>query len=571
MRIVGWHLVRLINEAASELVGTFVEAIRSEPESGRLLFVLEGRRRRYWLIVCTRGDRQAFFWASDKTEIPAYESYRSTEKFNRLKRCRLSQVSTPQPDRVVHLSLDRPDQPATAGEMLSLDLWITWTGAAGNIWLVQPTDGVVLETFWQTESQTKNAGFSPPTPRSLLNWQIMTFPEYERERASCRDLALSDFMQKRFWGIDSPLARMIEEEATPFSDRPDQLWREFSTALNLLRHAVDPQTAVLIVRSEEIIPVLGTVTREDHEQVPSLSAALAALDARSCEERGRVGIIAQLRGELEKRIRGLQHRIAAINRAITDGEKAAQLRRQADLLGAQRDRLRPGMSEISIEDWESGEEITIRLDPAFRPQENIDAMYRRASKVTHASQNAQSALPQLVHGLGLWEARLKYLDKPSISTEELNALCTSCGLSTSDRQPTKHQAPKRLPYREFRMGSEVVWVGRSSRDNDQLTLKVACPDDLFLHASQSGGAHVILKRESKSREFNHETIVAAAQVAAFFSKAKHSHLVPVIYTEVRHVRKPRKAPPGLVQVTKEKSVMARPLPPPGYHESGYKE
>jgi predicted ribosome quality control (RQC) complex YloA/Tae2 family protein len=82
---------------------------------------------------------------------------------------------------------------------------------------------------------------------------------------------------------------------------------------------------------------------------------------------------------------------------------------------------------------------------------------------------------------------------------------------------------------------------------------------------------VILRRESKSSAISRELIVQAAQVAAFFSKAKHSHLVPVIYTEVRHVRKPRKAPAGLVQVTKEKSMMVQPLPPPGYHGAGYKE
>jgi predicted ribosome quality control (RQC) complex YloA/Tae2 family protein len=404
-----------------------------------------------------------------------------------------------------------------------------------------------------------------------LDWQTITFPEYERERVACQDLALSEFMQRRFWGIDLPLARMIEREAGPLWGQPDQSWREFSTALNLLRSAVDPQTPVAIVRSDEIVPVVGIVAGEGDERFSSLSAALAALDARSGEETDRTDIILKLRRELEDRVRRLRHRVTQVNQVIADGAGAAQLRRQADLLGAQRHKLRPGMSEVSLEDLESGAEVTIRLDPALRPQENIDALYRRAGKALDAAQNAQDFLPSLIHELESWEARLKSLENPSISTGELDALRKTCGLPTHGGYTNKRRIPKRLPYREFRIGSDVVWVGRSGRDNDQLTARIARPDDLFLHASHSGGAHVILRRESRDRDFGHEAIIAAAQVAAFFSKAKHSHLVPVIYTEARHVRKPRKAPPGSVQVTKEKSVMVRPLPPPGYHDAVYKE
>jgi len=569
LKIVGWHLVRLVNEAASEMSGTVLESIRSEPESGRLLLVFEARRRRFWLVASARGDRQAFFWTTDKEKIPGHESYKPTEKFNRLKRCRLVQMAIPAPDRVVRLSFERPGGPSD--ELTHYDLWITWTGAAGNIWLVQPTDNIVLETFWQSEPSLQGANFSHPAPPSLLNWQTVSFPEYERARASDRERAISEFLQKRFWGIDGPLARMVESQVVAFADQPDQVWREFSTVLSSLRSAADSKTPVALVPAGDIVPVLGLLAGEERNVFSSLSAALAASDTQSGEALERTVIVARLRGELRRRIQRLQHRVRQVDIAIAEGEQVAQLRHQADLLGTQRHLLHPGMSEIVLEDWVSGAQITIQLDPGLRPQENIDALYHRVSKLTLAARNAHDTRPALVAELTLWESRLKSLESSSTGTEELEDLRRLTGLTTPKHDTQRSRPPKRLPYREFRVGNDVIWVGRSNRDNDQLTMKLARPDDLFLHAHQSGGAHVILRRESGNREHDHQSIVAAAQLAAFFSKAKHSHLVPVIYTDIRHVRKPRKAPPGLVQVTREKSIMVRPLPPPGYHESGYKE
>jgi predicted ribosome quality control (RQC) complex YloA/Tae2 family protein len=111
-----------------------------------------------------------------------------------------------------------------------------------------------------------------------------------------------------------------------------------------------------------------------------------------------------------------------------------------------------------------------------------------------------------------------------------------------------------------------VLVGKSRRDNDELTLHVARPHDLFLHADKVGGSHVIVRVPEKGREVPRDVLTVAAQAAAYFSKAKHSGMVPVIYTEVRYVTKPRKAPPGLVRVTREQSLMVEPLAPPGYHD-----
>jgi predicted ribosome quality control (RQC) complex YloA/Tae2 family protein len=107
-------------------------------------------------------------------------------------------------------------------------------------------------------------------------------------------------------------------------------------------------------------------------------------------------------------------------------------------------------------------------------------------------------------------------------------------------------------------GGWKVLVGKSNRDNDILTHKIARPSDLWFHVRQSPGSHVVLRRAGRKDEPAHEAIMEAAAIAAFHSKARGSAGVPVSCTERRYVRKPRGARPGLAVVTNEKVIYVDP-------------
>lgn len=107
----------------------------------------------------------------------------------------------------------------------------------------------------------------------------------------------------------------------------------------------------------------------------------------------------------------------------------------------------------------------------------------------------------------------------------------------------------------------MALVGRSQAGNDYLTHRLAAPRDLWFHAHGASGSHVVLKAPDPKSEPDRSIILAAAALAALHSRARHASKVPVIYTEKRHVRKPRGAKPGLAAVTHEKSVMVKPGEP----------
>ena len=117
-------------------------------------------------------------------------------------------------------------------------------------------------------------------------------------------------------------------------------------------------------------------------------------------------------------------------------------------------------------------------------------------------------------------------------------------------------------FREFKIiGNWRVFVGQNDAKNDQLTFKFAKGDDWWFHARGAAGSHVVLKRDGRSDNPGKQAIESAASIAAFFSKAKASGLVPVIYTQRKYVRKPKGAKPGQVIVEREEVVIVPPREP----------
>lgn len=115
-------------------------------------------------------------------------------------------------------------------------------------------------------------------------------------------------------------------------------------------------------------------------------------------------------------------------------------------------------------------------------------------------------------------------------------------------------------FRSFDLGSGLIaYVGRSDAENDRLTHRFASPSDLWFHAQGISGSHVILKGADRSTP--KRILEQAAAIAAYFSKARHSTTVPVIYTEKRYVRKPRNSKPGTAVCQRGKTLFVRPLLP----------
>jgi predicted ribosome quality control (RQC) complex YloA/Tae2 family protein len=119
----------------------------------------------------------------------------------------------------------------------------------------------------------------------------------------------------------------------------------------------------------------------------------------------------------------------------------------------------------------------------------------------------------------------------------------------------KQTAP--LPYREVEYNGYKIWIGKNAQSNDTLTLRYGYKEDLWLHAKDVSGSHVLLKHQA-GKNFPKDIIEHAAQLAAYYSKRKNESLCPVTVTPRKYVRKRKGDPAGMVVVEREEVIMVEP-------------
>ena len=289
-----------------------------------------------------------------------------------------------------------------------------------------------------------------------------------------------------------------------------------------------------------------------------------------------------------KRVAGTTDRLVKnLQRDLDSADKGEQYRRWAEALAANLHTLKQGQATADIFDLQDGSPISIALDPAQTPAVNMEAWFRKARKADKgrdiiAENLGQSLALQKQHRAA--QTNLETIEQIETDEEKLSALHQwtndhsnllpvakssigkhSTGKHASGKRAQVVDEPKR-PFRRYMIDEKwEAWVGRNNKENDKLTHRMSHSKDIWLHAQGVSGSHVILRTGGHPEQIPKTVIEKAAGLAALHCKAKHSSLVPVIYTEKRFVRKPRKSPPGLAVCLQEKNVFVEPGMAPGVH------
>jgi len=264
---------------------------------------------------------------------------------------------------------------------------------------------------------------------------------------------------------------------------------------------------------------------------------------------------------LRTSIKQLQRRITKL---AQDFEKACTYReygRYGELLKSHVSLLQKGQHHVTVVDYfdEKLPELTLSLDPEKDGHENLKNYFTKYGKFTGANKHLVPRLDQAKTELVKLQAELHILENKKISDPAGQETGQRSIQSMPLQQPqepqragVKRQTP--LPYRRFRsQEGHAILVGKTAKDNDAVTFKVAKPDDLWLHARGSPGSHVVIKLEKK-QQAPPETLKDAATLAVFYSDLRKSGKGEVIYTLRKNVRKPKGAKTGAVTVTQEKSL-----------------
>ncbi|HHO58038.1 MAG TPA: fibronectin-binding domain-containing protein [Oceanithermus profundus] len=285
------------------------------------------------------------------------------------------------------------------------------------------------------------------------------------------------------------------------------------------------------------------------EDLPRLRRAFASLESDptpsreartpSWREETEAALRKPLLAALERRKKTLERRLEDYARARSDLAKAERWQRYGDLLLAYAHQIPAHAKRAVLEDWESGEPVEIALGPALSPSENAERYYRRAKRARARAERAEREAPRTRRELEALEREIEAVRQ--LPLPEL-------------QRRLREQRPHGTAGPGLRLeapGGFEVWVGRNRRENDWLT-RSAHSGDVWMHAQGVPGSHVIVRARGKPVPL--ETLLFAARLAAYHSRARGEKNVPVDYTLKKHVWRPKGAAPGEVLYTQAKTL-----------------
>lgn len=255
---------------------------------------------------------------------------------------------------------------------------------------------------------------------------------------------------------------------------------------------------------------------------------------------------------LEKTIAHLERRITGLRAELESREDPDEVRSVGDLILARFSDIPTGADEATLTGFD-GEPVGVDLDPELSPNENAAEYYDRAARSERAAERIPRVMADVERKLeGFRILRGQIADGVADADEVKAALpAETHGRRFDDTGPS-------LPYRTFRSsGGLEIRVGRGAKHNDDLTFHHSAPDDIWLHARHTAGAHVIL-RWPKDGNPPARDLAQAGVLAALHSKARTSTSVPVDWTRRKYVRKPRGSAPGAVVPDRVKTIFVRP-------------
>ncbi len=544
-------LEQIVAELAAEITGAAIAKIHQPAEDCLVLRLWNGRRNLKLLIRVGEGARLHL------TEQNFTNPFHPP-RFCQLLRARLRRLETirlPTSDRIVELLFSGIDQ--------DYRLICELIGARSNLYLVDAA-GLLVDAFCKPQSV---AG------RQLLRGApYRPLPQPPREELADSQLTppadIVDAGQFETWLLTqvTPMSKIQAvqlKKAVELGGDIGEVFKEFQHAwCKQERHVAlvnvsgkKQLVAYLPAGLEALETISGNLNQFLDYSQTSHDEGFVEIDERAGYRQIITGQIARLR----KRQRNI-----ATQQVQT--ESYAERRHLGDLLLANLHRVQKGMEEVAVLDWASDPPgtVIIRLQKELSPQENAEKLFKRYKKEKRGIDHVERRQQETRAEIEWLESLLLALDEISEASEvfEIGQELLAAGLISRPKGvPSRRYRPSetpRLNQTASPNGFRIFW-GRNNRSNDYLSARMAAKDDLWFHAHNMPGCHLVLKRDGRKTDFAEEDIEYAAGIAAGYSRGKDAATVEVIVTEARNVSRPKGGRPGLVTLGEYRTLSVKPL------------
>ncbi|MBO4913639.1 MAG: NFACT family protein [Oscillospiraceae bacterium] len=564
----------VVHELCGQLIGARIDKVQ-QPARDQLILLLRGNMR---LLLSANPNQPRIQLTAQPHDNPAQPPMFCMLMRKHLVGARIEAIEQDDMERVVKLDLRVTDELGESGRRV---LVLEAMGRRANLLLLD-AEGRIIDCLRRVGLEAADGRalqpglfYHMPEPLSKLSLLTKTEEVDALLSAPCDDPAPADrWLIDRIAGISPLIARELVLRAVGETDtRMCELGKEGIAAL---KRELD--TLANSVKDNRFTPIMLSrggrpeefsympITQYGNETETTTMASFSELLDEYYGQRERQELSARRGRELIRAATTARDRIArkldTLAREYAATKDRDKLRLYGDLITSNLYRMERGGSSFTAENfYEEGQPpVTILLDPLLTPQQNAAKYYKRYNKAKSAEQHLSGQIEKAETERAYLESVLQELAQSETEQEfsEIRHELQETGYIRRGKE--KKELKRSFAPREYVSSDGLrILVGRNNAQNDQLTLKKADKRDLWFHAQKIHGSHVILC--TAGAEPDERSVTEAAALAAYYSQARDSANVPVDYTQVKLVKKPAGARPGMVIYDKYHTLYAKPAEP----------
>ncbi|MEL6157910.1 MAG: NFACT RNA binding domain-containing protein [Cyanobacteria bacterium J06554_11] len=563
-----------------------------------LFIALRTLDSRGWLAISWHPQAARIHMASPPPKQPDTFTF-SQQLKHQLAGLALTDISLLSPwERVLDLQFARrPEEPAL------WHLYVEIMGKYSNVVLTPANHQIVTAAHQVSEQQssvrpiqTGQPYVHPPAIRGKLPSSTEPFTDW-RDRISLIPGELKKMMIKAYSGLSSAVATQLLTAAgltldhtTGMLDSHDwqalfQVWKGW------LRCLEERDFSPAFLPHQNGYTVLNTLVTQHASVHPQPAGSIQTLldsyyQYQFNQEEFR-RLHHQLSQTLKNRLAKLRQKAATFTQRLQQSDQAEDYRQRADLLMAHLTQWKAGMTQIELTDFETGKPVVIKLNPEKTAVQNAQILYKQHQKLKRARgavmplledvnieirylEQVEDSLLQVPNYQieadlqSLEDIRLELIAQGYLRDLSGRSLASQKSLARRNASNRKDKASVNFHRHQLPQDMELL-IGRNNGQNELLTFKQASDYDLWLHAQEIPGSHVLLRLDAGDVPSD-ETLQLAASFAAYYSRARQADQVPVVMTEPKHVYKPKGALPGMVVYTHEQVLWGKPQQAKDYME-----
>lgn len=334
-----------------------------------------------------------------------------------------------------------------------------------------------------------------------------------------------------------------------YSDKPiPEKWELVQDLLEKLENPAAYYITKLEGKTRLSLFQLGEVQQAYTSAIEALNALVRAY----FHETGYEAQYAQAQQQLNKKLNGTQQVLEQAAAKLEELRHDRSYSQTADVLMANLTTIPARATTVELYDFYTDQTRTYKLKQNETPQKHAERLYRKAKNQHLEVRQLEEKVERKLEEIILLEDALQVLEE----VKNYKALKVF-QRDYAQLLNTKQQALQESPFRLFEAEGFKILVGKSAQNNDLLTQRHTFKDDLWLHAKDVSGSHVVIKHQA-GKTIPSTVLEKAAQLAAYYSKRKSDSLCPVLYTPKKWVRKPKGAPAGSVVVEREQVLLVKP-------------